>query len=295
MTAPADDDRIDGDTIDFATPQRRKSKRRTGIYAVLGLFFLVVGGAAGAWFTIDRWWPEGEDGETPLIRAKSGPLKVRPDDPGGMSVPNQDKLVYEKMGAGGLTPEPEQLLPGPERPLAPPRRAPAAESPMPPPPPPAVAATAPIAPAPAAAPRSAISTPIPTRPPTASVPSATASAPATPAEVEAVTPPAPAPPPPQAQTATVTTAPKAAGAFKIQLVAVRSPEAAQREWDRIRQRNMDLLNAMELTVTKVDLGPGKGIYYRLRAGPLADEAAAKKLCEQLDQRKVGCLVVRPGG
>ena len=44
MTAPADDDRIDGDTIDFATPQRRKSKRRTGIYAVLGLFFLVGGG-----------------------------------------------------------------------------------------------------------------------------------------------------------------------------------------------------------------------------------------------------------
>ena len=290
MTAPADDDdRIDGDTIDFASPQRHKPKRRIGLYAVLGLFFLVVGGAAGAWLTIDYWWPEGEDGETPLIRAKSGPLKVRPDDPGGMSVPNQDKLIYERMGAGGLPPEPEQLLPGPERPLAPPRRAPAAEAAMPLPPPPAVVPAVPMAPT--TAPRAVVAAPIPARPPTTPVPSA----PATPDEVEAVTPPAPAPPPPLPQTAAVATTPKAAGAYKVQVVAVRSPEAAQREWDRIRQRNMDLLNAMELTVTKVDLGPGKGIYYRLRAGPLADEAAAKKLCDQLDQRKVGCLVVRPGG
>ncbi|MCH9021000.1 MAG: SPOR domain-containing protein [Proteobacteria bacterium] len=47
-------------------------------------------------------------------------MKMRPDDPGGMAVPNQDKLVYD-MVAGETEGETfERLLPPPEEPLPPP-------------------------------------------------------------------------------------------------------------------------------------------------------------------------------
>ena len=47
-------------------------------------------------------------------------------------------------------------------------------------------------------------------------------------------------------------------------------------------------------MTKAELGPARGVFYRLRAGPLADEAAARRLCARLSKRKVGCLIIKPG-
>ena len=102
--------------------------------------------------------------------------------------------------------------------------------------------------------------------------------------------PAPAPPPPKA-----VPKPAAGGDFRVQLAAVRSPERARGEWERLRRRNGDLLAKLRLFITKADLGPAKGIYFRLRAGPLASEAKAKALCASLAERKVGCLIVRPEG
>ena len=45
-------------------------------------------------------------------------------------------------------------------------------------------------------------------------------------------------------------------------------------------------------MTKADLG-AKGVFYRLRAGPLADEKAARQLCRELTKRQVGCLIIKP--
>ena len=88
---------------------------------------------------------------------------------------------------------------------------------------------------------------------------------------------------------------KTAPAYKVQVAAVRSLERAQGEWERLRRKNSALLGNLTLSVTKADLGPKKGVFYRLRAGPLADEAAARALCAKLAEHKMGCLVVRPGG
>ena len=76
---------------------------------------------------------------------------------------------------------------------------------------------------------------------------------------------------------------------------MRSLERAQGEWERLRRKNSDLLGKLALSVTKADLGPKKGVFYRLRAGPVADEAAARALCAKLARHRMGCLVVRPGG
>ncbi|MBW8056299.1 MAG: SPOR domain-containing protein, partial [Nitrospira sp.] len=86
-----------------------------------------------------------------------------------------------------------------------------------------------------------------------------------------------------------------APAYKVQLAAERSLEGARGEWERLRRKNLDLLGNLTLSVTKADLGPEKGVFYRLRAGPVGDKAAARALCAKLARREMGCLVVRPGG
>ncbi|MDE0538936.1 MAG: SPOR domain-containing protein [Rhodospirillales bacterium] len=91
-------------------------------------------------------------------------------------------------------------------------------------------------------------------------------------------------------------APKAGTAgrgYRVQLAAVRSDRDARREWTRLRTRHSGLLGRLRHSVVRADLGD-KGIYYRLRAGPLENKAAARTLCGKLTKIKVGCLVVRPG-
>jgi cell division septation protein DedD len=90
----------------------------------------------------------------------------------------------------------------------------------------------------------------------------------------------------------VPTAPLPSGTFQIQLASVPSEDAAQAEWKRVNGRHKDLLAALTPAITKADLGE-RGVYYRLRAGPLADKAAADELCASLAADKVGCIVIKP--
>jgi hypothetical protein len=105
------------------------------------------------------------------------------------------------------------------------------------------------------------------------------------APLDAVPPPAPKTPAKEAETAP---------AYKVQLAAERSLEGARGEWERLRRKNLDLLGRLTLSITKADLGPEKGVFYRLRAGPVGDKAAARALCAKLARREMGCMVVRPG-
>jgi len=125
--------------------------------------------------------------------------------------------------------------------------------------------------------------------------------PAAPAASEpqvAAAPPAPAPatPPaaPAAASAATPAAPSAAaaGGFQIQLASARSEQGAMGEWSRIVGKNKDALGGLTPSVARVDLGE-KGVFFRLRAGPLADRAAAESLCATLSAQNVGCIVVRP--
>ena len=81
--------------------------------------------------------------------------------------------------------------------------------------------------------------------------------------------------------------------YLVQLAATRSSKLARKEWERLKGRHIDLLGRLSLTINKVDLGSGKGIFYRLRAGPLGDESKARELCKILAKRQVGCLMVKP--
>ncbi len=88
-------------------------------------------------------------------------------------------------------------------------------------------------------------------------------------------------------------APASGGDYKIQLASLRSDAAVARSWKRLVRSNEDLLGGLRLTIARRDLGSGKGVYFRLQAGPLPDAAAARDLCARLKRRKLSCLVVRP--
>jgi cell division septation protein DedD len=231
----------------------------------------------------------GGDGPVPVIKADTRPMKIAPEKPGGMDVPHQDKEIYARIdrnappGKGAAV---ERLLPPPESPLPrprPPEPAPLApEIPAAPalePPPNAVEVTQPPPPAP----------PRPAPAPTKQAAPAPAPAPAPQQQAAAPRAAAPAPQPQPAPSA----APAAGGArYRIQLAALRTSEDATREWEKMRRAHMDVLGPLTLSVVRADLGD-RGTFYRIQAGPVSDESAARDLCRRLAEKKLGCIVVRP--
>jgi len=93
------------------------------------------------------------------------------------------------------------------------------------------------------------------------------------------------PPPPSAPTAART---YASGDYLVQLGALRSAEAADREWARLQRTEGQVLGPLKSDIVRVDLGE-KGTFWRLRAGPLSEQAA-KQLCRDLSAHNQGCLV-----
>lgn len=296
MSDPSDDTiELRADPRDErAEEQEPRRARKPWIKGAVAAVVLVIFGA-GTWYAYSIGMRTGSEGAAPLIRADQRPAKVKPDDPGGMNVPHQDKTIFDRVKPTDDSKKVEQLLPPPEEPVARPKK---------PPPQQAAAPTPAPAPSPSAAPAPSPSA-APAPAPEAKAPAADAKTP--PAEPKAATPPAtamaPAPAPqdtskpaetpkaatPPAQTAAV---PAKGSAYKVQIASVPSQEQAEKEWAKAKAANSDLLGALTMSIQRADLG-AKGIYYRVQAGPLADDAAAKTLCSSLQSRKIGCLVVRP--
>ena len=74
------------------------------------------------WAISDRYFSTGGEGNdsVPLVVADDTPVKVRPDEPGGVDVPDRDKYVYRSLteeDAVETEAESEQLAPPPEEPM----------------------------------------------------------------------------------------------------------------------------------------------------------------------------------
>jgi len=221
--------------------------------------------AGGLWFAyhLGARHNAGADraAPVPLIRADRTPDKVRPAQPGGMKIPDQNVSIYnEKPGVAPI----ENLLPPPEKPL--PRPEP------PPPPPPRRAAAPEPSPVSPVAPVMTVAPPSPALAATIAAPKPTG---------EPKPPSAPAAPP----------LPTGFGRIEVSLASVRTPDEARAEWARLKHDNADLLGELSAFAVRTDLGD-KGVYYRVEAGPFADTAAAERLCRELKRRRFGCLVAR---
>jgi hypothetical protein len=74
------------------------------------------------------------------------------------------------------------------------------------------------------------------------------------------------------------------GPYSVWLGTFSSRGDAITYWAQEVQRFPDLLKHLRLSVRQVDLGPGQGIWYRVLGGPVADRAAADKLCGTIATR-----------
>ena len=88
--------------------------------------WILLGAAAlsgGAWAVMDNLGdgPPPDEASVPLITASTEPWKVRPDDPGGMEIPNQGTLIYETLTTADPEEAPARILPPPEEPMSPPQ------------------------------------------------------------------------------------------------------------------------------------------------------------------------------
>jgi hypothetical protein len=237
--------------------------------------------------------------EIPTIEA-DGSLKQKPEQPGGLDVPNQDVLAYQQLDSNGNNqPAQDHMLPPPETPQ---------------PSPPANANAQALPPAPSV-----------TLPPVPKVedlnaPSVhdLAPAPITVQQVPAVTSPAQQPAPPVATKQTAQAAPAApakeesandndaapaaatppaktalAGKknYRVQLASFPDEEEATRQMARMQEKFAGQLGDAKLHLAKADLGP-RGIFYRVQSNPITSDEA-RDICGALKKLKAGCIIVKP--
>ena len=232
--------------------------RRTGmddgtrrLLMVAGALGLVLVAGMGAWSLMGR-----HSTGIPVIEADSRPIRVKPENPGGMQVIGANEQIMgdgtdagtDKMGPTAEAPDPQALRAQMPRTAPAPTPTPAL---VPAPEPQAPAASAP-APAPAAAAPSA--SPLPDTP-----------APA------ARTTPRPAP---------------AAGGTMVQIAALDSEAAAKTEWQRLAKRMPDVLGGRDPVMQRAERD-GKSVW-RVRLGGFADTAEATAFCGRVRAKGGAC-------
>ncbi|MBU8540089.1 SPOR domain-containing protein [Falsiroseomonas tokyonensis] len=229
-----------------------------------GMVAVVAVGAGGYWA-----FQSSGGGGVPVVEADPRPFKVRPDDPGGLRVPNQNALVLERPAnrqANAQAVRPGGMVPEPEAPNIDLLRAAVA-------PPPVVA---------------------PVQPPPAQ-PVASRSAPRGAAAEAPVAEPAvarsAAPEPAQTVAAPAVPRPVPNGRVMVQLAAVGSEEGARSEFERLSRRAPELFEGRSPVVQRLERD-GQPPLFRLRTAGFADQDSARQFCEALRARSFACIPVR---
>jgi len=265
-----------------APPVRERSDGTGGVLRWLVACIAVGVFGASVWYAYQRGSEDAAaDYRPPLVKADPSPTKLRPEEPGGLEVPNRDKLVYERMAASAPDKYVERLLPPPEEPMPKPETAVAVGTTE-------VAPPVPVAPQKPPAARTDTLTlkldketqqPLTPEQMQAANAGDEAGAPSSPAPAEAKAEPVP-------QAKTVPTSRR----YGLQLASLREADGAAREWQRLQAAFGSILGKKEHRVVRADLGD-RGIFHRIVAEPFADEAAARAACKELQALKQGCLVV----
>lgn len=103
----------------IATIEERRSELARARNNFLGTFAGIALAAVVGWFVLSPQYAE-QNKDIPVIRRPQTAVKIKPDNPGGMEIPNQDKDVYnivEKKNVDNTIVE--NLLPVPEQPKLP--------------------------------------------------------------------------------------------------------------------------------------------------------------------------------
>lgn len=212
-------------------------------------------------------------GEVPVIQADDRPIRVKPENPGGMQIAGSGNDIF----SGGSDTNGSKLAPAPEVPDPKSLRAQAFA-----PPTENTAGPMPLAtPKPVATP-----TPFSTNASTAAVKPAAAKAPV--AQQAVIQP----PPKLAAQAAQPGARPgpavPAGKGATIQLAALGSEAAARSEWQILQKRMPDILGSHQPAISRTERD-GK-IFWRLRTTGFADATQAKTFCDKIRAKGGACSV-----
>ena len=84
-----------------------------------------------------------------------------------------------------------------------------------------------------------------------------------------------------------------AGSYRVQLASLTSETIAENELSKMKDKFSNVLNDFELKIYPVNI-EGKGMYYRIQAGPIKTSDEAKNLCNELTRLQKKCFVVNLG-
>jgi cell division septation protein DedD len=269
------------------TSETTKSPR-WGRRVLTGMIALATMGGFGmiVVFSYEKGKEKGAVAGTPVIKAQQGPTKVKPEKSGGMPIRDQDKGVYDRLDPNSKKDKIENLLPAPE--LAMPKPAlmklpkitkkdgamakasepTAGSNVVAPPPPPSINAA-------------------PTKP-LVKAPSIKAASAMPKIEKKMAKP---------AKSAKISDVPikKMAAlknGYRIQIASLKSKAAANAAWRKLQKNHPSLFGRLKPNIVRAVIA-GKGTYYRLQAGTIKGQLAARALCSQAKKRKIGCLIVNP--
>ena len=296
---------IRSDNIEFERVAQRLPKRRKSFRLIL-LVIVIILASGGTWMIWGKYWLKPDPNQIPLVSAPIGAFKIKPIIPGGMPIPNRDITIYDDaFSKNPKRPEGENVQEVPEQPLPVPGKSLSTlKSPdanvIPP-----SSKTVETLLSKTVSPKLGVKGKVgmlrsadepKTSPSKTPISKKNAGKEITPDKKSRAGLPNTAAPLPSKPVGNLEAVPSSirilTRSFQIQLAAVRKETAAENEWRRLKARHRTLLNNLELNVVKADLGD-KGIYFRLRAGPLKDAESAKKLCKELSKVRVRCLVIRP--
>ncbi|NLS03496.1 sporulation protein [Rhizobium sp. P32RR-XVIII] len=94
---------------------RARSMKR--LLAAAALVVIFAGGAYGVYSMVTDGGLGIAGGEPPVIMADKDPIKIVPENPGGKTVPNQDKAVYDRVAGATEAPKQKALVSSDEEPV----------------------------------------------------------------------------------------------------------------------------------------------------------------------------------
>ncbi|NQV55388.1 MAG: SPOR domain-containing protein, partial [Rhodospirillales bacterium] len=74
----------------------------------------------------------------------------------------------------------------------------------------------------------------------------------------------------------------------LHIASYRSEQSANKGWTQLRRAHKSVVGNLRPEVARVNLGRGKGVFYRLIVGPFKIQDEAKSACRQLKRRRQYC-------
>ena len=235
-------------------PQRKLNKAFWGVLTLATFIFIAL------LFVIYLLLKGPMDGneQVPTISPTPTPVKVKPENAGGMVIPDQDKVIYERISQDPVPVKVEKLFPD-EEPILPVVEEiieePVAE----------VEEEIPVIV------ETVIDAPVPEQKPVE--PKKAEAKPTEPKKVEVKEAPKPATP---------------KEVWHAQLFSSTDKAKVEKTWKTISAKHKGLLSDMPMNIVRAEIA-GKGTFYRLQVGDFSTKERAANLCAKLKKQKQDCI------